>query len=110
MAADEGEAHLVGHTDSLIDHTACLHTAGSRHGAGPLDVVLDNKQTPRGGQGRHHMIALRHSIDLSPVSSQALRGPHVLGYDFVGRLDIRTPLLFGVRDTPASSAAGPELV
>lgn len=105
VAADEGEAHVVGDAGTLVDEAAGLHAARRGDGAEPVDVVLGDEETAGRDEGRQHVVVDGHGRHGAHVRVQTLAEPHVLGDDLVRRLDVLALALLRVRDAPAGRTA-----
>lgn len=110
VAADEGETHVGGDAETLVDETASLHASGRADGAEPVDVVLEGEQTAGGDEGSQHVVVLGHGGGLGGVGVQVLAEPHVLADDLARGLDVLALVVLVVRDTPAGGTAGAGLL
>lgn len=103
VPADEREPHVVGHAVGLVDEAAGLHGARGRDGAEPVDVVLDDEETPGHRQRREEVVVLGHAARVVDVAVEARREPGVLPHDLARGLDVGAGGVLGVADAPGLS-------
>lgn len=103
VAADEREAHGVGHAVGLVDEAAGAHGGRGRDGPQPVDVVLDDEEAARHGQRRQQVVVLGDAGRLGDVGVEARREPGVLADDLARRLDVGAGVVLRVADAPGLS-------
>jgi len=107
MTADQRETHVPFHTERIVNHPACFHRHRRAHGAKPIDIILNHKQSPRRHQRREKMMVGGNGSYRANVGIEPRGEPSVFSDDLLGSLDVFPFCLFGIGNPPGRGPAGP---
>ena len=110
MVARASEAHVVWHTESLVDEATSLHTSSSRNGTEPINLVLDDQQATRSNHTSELMMVGSEGVGLGAEGVEPRGEPDVFADDLAGGLDVLPLGLLRVGDAPAGGTTRARLL
>lgn len=88
VVADEGEAHVVGHSVGLVDEPARLHRARGRDRSEPVNVVFNDKEAAGHDECGEQVVVFGNGGCCADVGVEAWGEPGILADDLAGCLDV----------------------